>query len=155
MVSGNDTDHFVTKTQFGRFLDLLARDAITVQTLMETAQAEDLRLFRDDIRNRFGDFLDGGDTTSEGSSGEDLVRTVLEMLVRAAAPPKLQLDKFDIDLGILLAKSREIGGGVEVSPLNIGYHVRYGTRYETSSRVRIEIEPVPSISAKEPFSHGG
>lgn len=146
----DDVDRKETTAPLHGFLRLVAQDAINLQILLDSAQVEAWEQYRTDILGRYSDIAVGPEDAASG----DLVRSTFESLTQLLSPPRLNVIDFDVDMSVMIAKSREVSAGIDVSPINIGYHIRYGTKVETSSRLSFTVRASPVPIATEAKHHG-
>ena len=117
----------------------LSADAVTVQRLFDQAYEDEMVACRDALA---------------------LLSTVLDGAAAAVAPSRLALRTFEIETRVRLAIDRTKGVEVKVSPLNLGYDLRYESSATQESRIRIQVAQAPprteaSITPEEGGQRGG
>jgi hypothetical protein len=71
-------------------------------------------------------------------------------LADSLAPPVLRARRFEIDVELAVARSREFGGGIGLLPVGPAFFARHGTRREAAAQLSVVIEallPAPPVSA--------
>ena len=64
-------------------------------------------------------------------------------LADSLAPPLLRAGRFELDLELAVARSRELGGRIGLLPAGPAFFARHGTRREVAARLSVVIEAVP------------
>jgi len=64
-------------------------------------------------------------------------------LLMAAAPSRMHLGTFEIDLGVTLAKETEVGFSIRALPLGLGFSILHRTRTDRTSRLTVTVQQIP------------
>lgn len=112
--------------QLNRLLSGLAIDAVNVQILLDRG------------------FVESFDALAVG---HDSLEEIPEQLVAALAPRRQFAAHFEMELGIALGQTTEVGLTIGAVVVNACYELRYGSAVRQHSRVRLEIEQVPAPAA--------
>src|SRR5262245_55743902 len=117
----------------------LSADAVTVQRMFDQAYEDELVACRDAVA---------------------LLSRVLGTAAAALAPSRLALRTYEVETRVRLAIDRTKGVEVKVSPLNLGYDLRYETSATQDSRIRLQVVQAPpraeaTTTTEEGERHGG
>jgi len=74
---------------------------------------------------------------------EGVTDPTVKALLMAAAPSRMHLETFEIDLGVTLAKETEVGFGIRALPLGLGFSILHRTRTERTSRLKVTVQQTP------------
>jgi hypothetical protein len=100
----------------------LSADAVTVQRMFDQAYEDELVACRDAVA---------------------LLHTALGGAAAALVPSRLALRTFEVETRVRFAIDRTKGVEVKVSPLNLGYDLRYESSATQESRIRIQVAQAP------------
>lgn len=111
---------------------LLAQDAISLQISFDQAHLNDLEVFRCMIGN------------AQGSKD-------LEAILSSMIPPRLRVEEYKIETGVVVRRSRQKGLGIRLIPLNLGFSLRYGKTETEENRVVLKViqSPLTSLPSKD------
>ncbi len=138
-------------TSLSNLISLLAQDAISTQLTFDAAYVA-ARKLHDSARQVIED---GAKLHAQATrSVEDWRRAFVYALHEQLTPPLLCVESFELDLRVAVAVSSETGGSVQVTPLNMGYDLRYGSSVEHSSKIRLQVVSAP-VETREATTDGG
>lgn len=75
------------------------------------------------------------------------LRHLPEPIASTLAPPRQQVRRFELELGIVVGQSAQSRAAIGARVVNAGYESRFASVARRQSRVRIVIEQVPAPSA--------
>ena len=67
----------------------------------------------------------------------------IKALLMAAAPSRMHLETFEIDLGVTLGKETEVGFAIRALPIGLGFSILHRTRTERTSRLTVTVQQTP------------
>jgi hypothetical protein len=67
----------------------------------------------------------------------------LKALLMTAAPSRMHVGTFEIDLGVTLAKETEAGFAIRALPIGLGFSILHRTRTDRTSRLKVTVQQTP------------
>ena len=76
---------------------------------------------------------------------EGVTDPTVRALLMPAAPSRMHLETFEIDLGVTLATETEVGFSIRALPIGLGFSILHRTRAERTSRLTVTVQQTPMM----------